>query len=135
MIKRLLNYLRIGSPKVDLLLNTKELEPGEKVTGTFLLKSGWFEQKISRLECDLVRHYSSERPEVIEPVKTVLMSHSFPPNSQKSIAFQYRLPVDLPPSSDQVMYQLKTKLVMTDDIHSFDHDEIVVVNFIKENMG
>ncbi|MDC3417154.1 sporulation protein [Aquibacillus salsiterrae] len=126
MINKLLVLFKIGSPKINLQLQNYELKPGECVSGSFLLQGGWVKQKIKRLECDLVRECTGQKPEVIEPVKTLLMSQTIELNERTEIPFSYTLPKALTPTSDNVSYRLLTKLVFTDDKKSIDHDEIVV---------
>ncbi|MBM7573233.1 sporulation protein [Aquibacillus albus] len=127
MIAKLMSLLKIGSPKVDLILDTNQVKPGDKISGVFYMEGGWVKQKLKRLECDFVREYHGEKPEVIQPVKTVLMSDTIDSDDQTEIPFTYKLPKELPPTSEDVSYRLETKLVFTNDTKSIDTDEIVVL--------
>ncbi|SEA23469.1 sporulation-control protein [Thalassobacillus cyri] len=128
MITKVLSKLKVGSPKVDLVLNTKELTPGSNISGSFHLYGGWVRQRVNRLECDLVKEQAGKKPEFIEPVTTVLMSKTIEANDKTEIPFHYQLPEELPPTTEGITYRLQTKIVFKDDVKSFDHDEIVVTN-------
>lgn len=129
MIKKLLNLINIGTPKVDLILQNTNIKPGDKITGYFELKGGWVTHKMSRLECDFIREYPGGKPEIIEPVKTLLLSKTLEINSKTEVPFTYQLPLDLNLSAaDDVTYRFRTKLVLIDDIKSMDHDKITIIN-------
>ncbi|QDP38981.1 sporulation protein [Radiobacillus deserti] len=126
MINKVLNMMKVGSAKVDLKLASRELKHGEHLTGVFELKGGWVSTKLKRLECDLVRECPGKKPEFIEPVKTLLTSKTINLGEQQEIAFSYLIPANLEPSSEDVKYCLRTKVVFMDDVKCVDSDEIVV---------
>ncbi|WP_186575944.1 sporulation protein [Aquibacillus kalidii] len=126
MVSKLLSFIKFAAPKVDLVLNTSELKAGEQLSGKFFLKGGWVLQKAKRLECDFIRVCPGKKPEVIEPVKTLLMSRSIEANEKTEICFTYQLPKELPPTCAHVSYRLQTKLVLADDSKHTDHDEVIV---------
>ncbi|ARI78627.1 sporulation protein [Halobacillus mangrovi] len=126
MITKLLSLLKLGSPKIDLVLDRNEIRPGGTIGGSFHLKGGWTSQKIKRLECDLVKDDKGKKPTMIQPVTTVLMSQTINRKDKKQFPFHCQLPEELNPSSEEVKYRLQTKLVFVDDVKSIDHDELVV---------
>jgi len=128
VINSLLNLFKIGSPKVDLVLQSHQIVPGAIVKGSFHIYGGWLPQKIKRLECDLVREAKNQKIEVIAPAATVLMSETMEPKGMREVPFHYQIPEDLPPTSHAYSYRLKTKIVCVDEVKSFDHDELVVIN-------
>ncbi|WP_407270973.1 sporulation protein [Radiobacillus sp. PE A8.2] len=123
-----MSIVKQSSPQVELILNTNEIFKGGQVTGVFYLKGGWFKYKIQRLECDLIRESQGEKPEVVEPVKTILMSRTIDQNEKTEIPFSYQLTQELQPTSSKITYRLHTRLVCSDDVKSKDHDEIIVRN-------
>ncbi|MCT2537050.1 sporulation protein [Aquibacillus koreensis] len=125
MIHKIISVLKIG-PKVNLVLDHTETETGEKISGTFHISGGLVKQKLSRLECDFIKEHAGGKAEVIEPVKTVLISRMIDTNDRDQIPFTYQLPKDLNPTSDQITYRFRTKLVFNYDSKSMDHDEIIV---------
>ncbi|KHE67366.1 sporulation protein [Halobacillus sp. BBL2006] len=129
MITKLLSLLKVGSPKIDLVLDQNEINPGGKIAGSFHLKGGWTSQKIKRLECDLVKDDHGKKPMIIQPVTTVLMSQTIDPKDKKEFPFHCQLPEQLTPSSERISYRLQTKLVFMDDVKSVDHDELIVTKY------
>jgi sporulation-control protein len=119
----------ISSPNIDLLLNENEFLPGGKVTGFFIIKGGWFERKVSRLECDLVSTDKQKHDsQLIGAGITILMSEEIDSKELKRIPFSYHLPKQLSPSSDNKQYYFRTKLCFSDGDKSIDHDPITILN-------
>lgn len=127
MIKKVMSYLNIGSPHVDLVLDNNELKPGEKVTGAFHVEGGWAKQHIKRLECDLVKEFQGDTIETVDAVTTILMSKSIDANDKVEYPFCYQLPKEIDPSTEYISYRLNTRLIFLDDVKRIDHDEIVVL--------
>ncbi len=122
-----MSYLNIGSPHVDLVLMQNQIMPGSTVNGSFHLKSGWANLEIKRLECDLVKVTEGKKTETVDLVTTILMSKKIEAKEKTEIPFSYRIPADLPPSSEGFTYRLNTRLIFSENIKSFDHDEIVLL--------
>ncbi|MCM3787864.1 sporulation protein [Domibacillus sp. 8LH] len=122
MLTKLMNQVkgRIGSPHIDLLLDKNEFMPGEKVTGSFVIKGGLFEQKLSRLECDLLTG-SDEAP--AGDAIMIFMSEHIPPNASKRIPFSFQLPEQLSESR----YYFQTKLCFGEGKKCIGQDPIRVV--------
>lgn len=127
MMKKVMSYLNIGSPHVDLVLNNSEINPGEKITGAFHVEGGWAKQHIKRLECDLVKEFQGDTIETVDAVTTILMSKSMDSNDKAEYPFCYQLPSSLAPSTEHISYRFHTRLIFQDDVKSTDHDEIVVL--------
>lgn len=132
-MKKWMKILKFGSPTIELILDSNEIIPGEKITGSFHLQGGLRKQKVARLECDLVQKKEGEKPKVIEPVKTILMSSTLSLKEKSEFPFHFRLTKELRPTSDTTSYQLRTKLVYQDGSKSTDHDDIVIMD--RENSG
>ena len=130
MIRKIISQLRlrIGSASIDLILDKDELRPGEKVTGYFSLKGGRFEQKINRLECDLVVTDERKQEEkFIENAVTRLMSKSISSKESSQIPFTFQLPSKLDTSPEAFSYRFRTKLVFSDGTKRVDHDQIKIL--------
>lgn len=123
MLNKLMSQVkgRIGSPHIDLLLDKKEFTPGEKVTGSFIIKSGLFEQKLSRLECDLVMGNTSKKSPAADAIM-IFMSEYIPPNTSKQIPFSFQLPAHM----DGSRYYFETKLCFGDGKKCVEQDPIHV---------
>lgn len=128
MIKKVMCFLKIGSPKVNLVLHNNETQPGEKISGSIHLQGGWLKQKATRLECDLLKECPGMKPQFVAPAKTVLMSHIVTSKEIREIPFHFRVPVELKPSCKEVTYCLRTRVVFADSSKSIDHDKIVVLH-------
>ncbi|WP_050183943.1 sporulation protein [Domibacillus robiginosus] len=122
MLNKLMSQVkgRISSPHIDLLLDKNEFMPGEKVTGSFLIKGGLFEQKLSRLECDLLTG-SNEAPAA--DAIMIFMSEHIPPNASKHIPFSFQLPEQL----NESRYYFQTKLCFGEGKKCVGQDAIRVV--------
>lgn len=127
MIKKMMSYIKGGSPNVDLILKKSEMKPGETVTGSFHVENGWNRQEIKRLECDLVKELQGDKVVTVDSVTTILMSETMEAKEKTEYPFSYRLPEDLPPTTEGLTYRLNTRLVLESDIKRNDHDEIVVL--------
>ncbi len=129
MLKKYLSIFKIGSANIDLVLDTNEFIPGEKVSGYFKLQGGFRKQKVKRLECDLVVQNREEKSNhIIETVKTILMSRTLHSEESTEIPFTYQLPKGLQPTCDNVSYRFHTRLIFSNDIKDTDHDEIRIFN-------
>ena len=130
MIRKIISQLRlrIGSASIDLILDKDEFMPGEKVTGYFSLKGGRFEQKINRLECDLVVTDEQKKEEKFtESALTRLMSKPISSKESSRIPFTFQLPSTLDTSSNKFSYRFRTKLVFSDGTKRVDHDQIKIL--------
>ncbi len=123
--KNLLNFLRIGRPKIDLILDSQK---SSKIEGIFSLYGGWTEHRIHRLECDLVKVSSGEKPNFVAPVVTRLMAQSIKPKEYIEVPFHYQLPADLPPLQKGEVYQLQTRLVVDKNMKCTDTDELTTMH-------
>lgn len=128
LINKVMSFLRIGTPKVNLILNSNQTQRGEKISGSIHLQGGWMKQKATRLECDLLKECPGKKPQFIAPAKTVLMSHIVGSKEKREIPFHFRVPAELPPSCKEVSYCLRTRVVFADSSKSIDQDKIVVLN-------
>ncbi|RWZ58898.1 sporulation protein [Halobacillus fulvus] len=125
MLKKLRDWLQWKAPKVDLVLETPV--KNRFIEGVFQLYGGWKAQKVSRLECDLIKVVPGQDPQFIEPVTTVLMSRTIEPNGYDEFPFQYQLPEQLD-IEDGAKYKLQTRLVLENNTKCFDHDELIIQN-------
>ncbi|WP_394218940.1 sporulation protein [Halobacillus trueperi] len=125
MLTKWMDGLKIGTPKVDLVLDSHTQDP-HLLSGTFKLSGSWRKRNIKRLECDLVVVERGEKPVLIEPVTTVLMTRTMEAGGYDEYPFRYELPRNLPLLSEGRSYKLQTRLVYENNAKSFDHDEIIV---------
>ncbi|MDN4526699.1 sporulation protein [Fictibacillus fluitans] len=126
MLKKCMSLFKLGQARVDLILDTKELKPGQNVNGYFHLKGRLVKQIIKRLECDLILHNTEDKTEqMIESVTTIYMSKELASDGSIEIPLSYQLPENLLSSSSTVSYRFQTRLIC-DNARCVDHDEITI---------
>ncbi|WRP04610.1 sporulation protein [Rossellomorea aquimaris] len=127
MFSKLMCRFGIGATKIDLVLNQKEFRPGDVIKGEYELTGGRVEQKLKRIETDLLQYdQNSDRSSVLHH-NTILSSSTMKANEQRTIHFSCRLSDSFPPSSDNVSYKFVTRLVFDDGVNSVDHDEFQIL--------
>lgn len=122
-----MSLLGIGSAKIDLVLEKEEYVPGECVTGHFLINGGTSEQKLKRIECDLISVNSKDDLESIIETSTILTSKKIQCEEVNKIPFKFHLPETLPQSESQLSYKFKTNLIFHEGIKKVDLDGIKVL--------
>ncbi|MDX8345634.1 sporulation protein [Rossellomorea sp. YZS02] len=127
MFSKLMCRFGIGATKIDLVLNKKEFRPGDVIKGEYELTGGRVEQKLKRIETDLLQYnHSIDRSSVLHQ-NTILSSSTMKANEQRSIHFSCRLSDTFPPSSETLSYKFVTRLVFDDGVNSVDHDEFQIL--------
>ncbi|KIL51884.1 sporulation protein [Jeotgalibacillus soli] len=122
------NLFSKRSKHVDLILDSHEFTPGEKVTGSFRLTCGRSKQKLKRLECDLVvKDTNTNEERVIETAATILMSKTLKPDEEAVIPFSYVLPIELASTSQNITYRFHTRLIFNENVNRTDHDDIKII--------
>jgi len=121
----LVNYLRLGRPKIDLVLDSQK---SSEIEGVFSLYGGWTEHRIQRLECDLVKVSNGKKANFVAPVVTRLMAQIIKPKEYMEVPFHYQVPPDLPPLQQGEVYQLQTRLVIDKDMKCTDTDELTTMH-------
>ncbi len=132
LLRKYMSLVGIGSAQIDLILEKETYEPGETVKGWFLIKGGTIEQKLKRIECDLVRVDPILELEEVIHTATILTSSIIETNEENRILFTYSLPENIRTSTDTLMYRFKTRLFFTQGVASVDQD---VIQIIAPNQG
>ena len=127
MFKKCLHLLKIGSTNVDLVLDAYEFKSGELVTGYFVIKGGKLNQKIKRLECDLIlKDTITKKKQGIESATTILMTKTIHSSEVTKIPFKYIIPTELQSTSNDFTYFFQTKIIFHDNLTDIDYDEIKI---------
>ncbi|NMH70010.1 sporulation protein [Bacillus sp. RO3] len=122
-----MSLIGVGSAKIDLVLPKNSFKLGELLHGYFFLEGGIIEQKLKRVECDLVMLDNNGKKEKIIDSTTVLKSDSIKAEERNKLAFTYRIPETLPYSNENgVRYLFKTKLTFDQGVESYDEDYISI---------
>ncbi|WP_147534774.1 sporulation protein [Bacillus marasmi] len=128
MLRKYMSLMGIGSAQVDLIINKNIYRQAETVKGYFNVMGGTVEQKIKRIECDLIKmNPHTETQEIIDSI-TILSTQEIESGGQNRIEFQFTLPKSIDKTSQTVSYHFKTKLIFDEGVKSLDHDPIFIVN-------
>lgn len=127
MFNKLMCRFGIGATKIDLVLNKYEYSPGDVIQGEYELTGGRIEQKLKRIETDLMQYdHNNDRSSILLH-NTILSSSTMKANEQRSIRFSCRLSDAYPPSSEAISYKFVTRLVFDDGVNSVDHDDFQIL--------
>ncbi|TLS36041.1 sporulation protein [Pseudalkalibacillus caeni] len=128
LLRKYMSLLGIGAAKIDLLLEKDSYKPGESVKGIFLIKGGTIEQKICRIECDLVKFDKEDQKEHVIDSTMVLTSKKIQSEGTMELVFQFQLAEDLPASCNRINYRFKTRMCFDEGVQSEDHDLINIIS-------
>ncbi|WP_053367984.1 sporulation protein [Bacillus sp. FJAT-27245] len=126
LLRKLMSRLGIGLAQIDLILPKKTYSAGEKIYGHFLIRGGTIEQKIKRIDCDLVMIDQSKGIEKIIDSVTILSSRLIPSEELNKISFTFNLPASIRVSTEDISYHFKTKLIFNEGLESIDQDIIQI---------
>jgi len=128
LLRKYMSLVGIGSAQIDLILEKETYEPGETVKGCFHIKGGTIEQKLKRIECDLVKVDPILKLEEVIHTATILTSSTIEANEENRISFTFTLPDYIRVSTDTRTYRFKTRLFFTQGVASVDQDSIRIVD-------
>ncbi|SHF18090.1 sporulation-control protein [Seinonella peptonophila] len=128
MIGRMLASLGIGSAKVDTRLERSTYRQGDWVKGEIYVEGGKASQKIDSIYLYLILQplFDDQQEEHILDEFLLTESFTVAAKEQKSIPFEFQLPVDTPVTSGGASVYLKTGLDVKRAIDPDDHDGIDV---------
>ncbi|MED3691680.1 sporulation protein [Peribacillus butanolivorans] len=126
ILRKSLLLLGIGSAQIDLILPKNTYKSDELISGYFLIKGGTQEQRIRRIECDLIMDTHSTGMEDILKTSTILSSSEIDSGESNEIPFNFRLPTLKEPYKRGVSYRLKTRLILDKGIIGKDDDWIFI---------
>ncbi|NMD69856.1 sporulation protein [Bacillus sp. DNRA2] len=128
MLRKYMSLMGIGSAQVDLIINKNKYRRAEIVKGHINLIGGTVEQKMKRIECDLIKmNPITEVSEVVDSI-TILAAQQIESGELSKIEFQFTLPETIEKTSSSVSYHFKTKLIFDEGVKSLDHDPIFLMD-------
>ncbi|MDX1397081.1 MAG: sporulation protein [Oceanospirillum sp.] len=144
MFKKILASVGIGGAKVDTLLHTEILCPGEKFSATIVVKGGDTEQEISGLDLALLTRVKVERDDTEMVINKKLaywhIADRFVinPGEVSEIPFEGQLPLETPITnngarSNQTRVWLSTGLNIDMALDARDKDPISVIATSTQN--
>ncbi|MED4534383.1 sporulation protein [Metabacillus fastidiosus] len=127
ILRKYMSLLGIGSAKIDLILEKEIYKAGDLVRGNFSIEGGTIEQKLKRVECDLLLTDHAAGVEKVIDTTTILTARSINSEEAYNLPFCFKLPAALTASTDELSYRFQTRLVFDEGVTSQDQDIIQVI--------
>lgn len=122
-----MTLLGIGSARINLVLPKDTFKPGEDLKGEYHIKGGVIEQKIKRIDCELIKMKQDKKIEQTFDAPTILTSKLIQSEQSYKIPFTFRLASTLPASTDEISYRFYVKLTFSEGVESKDQVAIRVI--------
>lgn len=144
MFKKLLASVGIGAAKVDTILHTETLCPGESFQATIKIQGGDTEQSISGLDLALVTRVKVERDDTEMVINKKLAQwhiadqFTLAPGENREIPFEGQLPLETPISHNNARYNqtkvwLATGLNIDMALDASDKDPMTIIATSLQN--
>ncbi|MBM7660097.1 sporulation-control protein [Bacillus mesophilus] len=127
ILRKYMSLLGVGSARIDLILPKETYRPGDNIVGYFKIVGGTVEQQINRIDSDLVLIDKTKETEQVIDSTTILTKKLINSTEENELSFTFKLPVDVPVSSDEISYRFHTKLTFNKGVESRDQDIIKIV--------
>ncbi|QGQ47743.1 sporulation protein [Metabacillus sediminilitoris] len=127
LLRKYMSLLGVGSANIDLVLPKDTYHRGELINGYFYIKGGTIEQKVKRIDCDLVMVNQSTGQEKIVDTAIILSTNVINSEECNKISFTFKLPETIQASSEDITYRFKTRLTFNEGVASNDQDFIQVI--------
>ena len=127
LLRKYMALLGVGSAKIDLILEKDVYRPGEIVNGHFSIEGGNIEQKLKRIDCNLVLMDKAANIEKVIDTKTILTTTQIDSEELYELSFVFQLPETMASSSDTLSYRFQTKLIFNEGVTSQDQDLIEII--------
>ncbi|MGD6815949.1 sporulation protein [Metabacillus sp. 84] len=125
LLRKWMSRLGIGAARIDLVLDQEQYKVGQVINGRYDIYGGTIEQKLKRIESDLVQTHRGQDSLILN--RCIYTASTVLAEENRAISFTCRLPEELPLSDSDTSYKFVTKLVFDNGTDSMDHDEIYVV--------
>jgi sporulation-control protein len=142
MFKRVLAKLGVGSATVNLVLDKDEYTLGDTVEGQILVEGGTVEQRINKIDVDLVLSVRVKEKVFSHTVDSASFHTPFrvAPSEKKVFPFTFSLPNNLLISGNTVWYDFVTRLDIADGVDHSDRDPVRILpperlNRVLEALG
>lgn len=128
ILRKYMALLGVGSAQIDLVLEKDRYRPGEIIRGKFIVKGGLIEQRLNRIDCDLMMSTEpneSKNGMLLDSI-TIYTTKVIEPTTTNHIPFTFQLPHSIE-SRCNSSYSFKSKLIFKEGIESIDHDAIYIL--------
>jgi sporulation-control protein len=127
LLRKFMSLLGVGSATIDLILPKDTYYPGEIINGIYKIKGGTIDQKIKRIDCDLVMKNVRTGNEKVIDSTMVLLSQQIQSEEDNQLNFSFKLDDQLPYSSEEWSFRFKTRLTFNEGVESKDQDIIQIL--------
>lgn len=128
LLRKYMSLLGVGSAIIDLILPKETYKRGELINGYFHVKGGTIEQQLRRIDSDLVLIDSTTKTEKVIDTATILSTKLLRSEEANKISFTFKLPENIPVSSEHISYRFKTRLTFNEGVESKDQDIIQIIS-------
>ncbi|MBS2969219.1 sporulation protein [Metabacillus sp. KIGAM252] len=126
LLRKWMSRLGIGAAKIDLVLDSEIYKQGDVIHGRYDIYGGTIEQKLKRIESDLVQTQNGKETHILN--NCIYTASTVMADENRAISFKCRLPEHLPLTDEKTSYKFVTKLIFDNGTDSLDHDEIRVIS-------
>ncbi|USK69865.1 sporulation protein [Peribacillus asahii] len=127
ILRKSMALLGVGSARIDLILQKEAYRLGEVVYGDFSINGGSIEQKLKRIDCNLVLTDKAAGIEKVIDTKIILTSKLINSEELYTLPFTFQLPASISVSTDEISYRFQTKLHFNEGVTSQDQDIIQIL--------
>lgn len=129
LLRKMMSRVGVGSAHVDLILNKSLWRQGEMIQAIVHIYGGTVEQRIERLDVELVQKKieNSKELDAIVAVIPAAGAFSIKPSEKKEIPFSYTIPETFPPSRPGRSYRFITRLHIEDAVDTLDFDYVQIL--------
>ena len=131
--KGMANVLGIGGTKIDTIVQSPEIRPGEEVFGVCRIKGGKVEQHINQITLSVRTYYKKESGDSTTTIYTTIqevpinISGTIRPGVVEDVPFSFILDKNTPVSMNKTKVWISTNLDIAKAVDSGDKDYIKVL--------
>ncbi|WP_260471999.1 sporulation protein [Bacillus sp. HMF5848] len=127
MLWNYMSFSKIGTARVDLILPKDTYSPGDIIKGYYFIVGGARKQQVNRIESDFILFNQTEGTKKVIDFTTILTSKMITSAEENTFPFAFKIPFDIPFSSNDVSYYFHTRIAFHKGIESKDQDSIIIV--------
>ena len=133
MLNKFLSSIGIGHVKVDTIVHTTEVSPGDHIKGDVVLKGGMADQPINKVQLLLLYKYEEDKKDSDfcyheKDLKTISLENigTIRSGEEKRIPFEFPTASDHPKTTDTIQTILRTTVDIPQAVDPTDEDSIFV---------
>ncbi|WP_219169861.1 sporulation protein [Bacillus sp. MCCB 382] len=133
MLNKFLSSIGIGHVKVDTIVHTTEISPGDHIKGDVVLKGGMADQPINKVQLLLLYKYEEDKKDSDfcyheKDLKTITIDNigTIKAGEEKRIPFEFPTESDHPKTTDTDQTILRTTVDIPQAVDPTDEDSIFI---------